>query len=114
MNKEILIELNIDQTFFPRVVKAKRLHNGLSHSDYAKQLHCTESQLRAAESGEAFLPEAVVEHFLNSHNFYNLTKLYLMASSQGIGVMKVKHTVGPRVFKQVKEVFTEMEYTVLE
>lgn len=114
MNKEILIELNIDQTFFPRVLEAKRLHNGLSHSDYAKQLHCTESQLRAAESGEAFLPEAVVERFLNSHNFYNLTKLCLMASSQGIGVRKVKYTIGSRVYKQVKELFAETEYTVLD
>lgn len=110
----IRIEFNIDQTFFPRVLKAKRLQTGLSQADYAKQLQCTESQLRAAESGEALLPEAVVEHFLNSHSFYNLTKLCLMASSQGIGLMKVKQTVGPRVYKQVKELFAETEYSALD
>lgn len=108
------IELNIDQTFFPRVLKSKRLQIGMSMHEFAKQLRCSEKELEQAENSEAHLSEEVVGRFLNDFKFYNLSKLYLMASSQGFGISKAKHIVGPRVFKQGQVLFLKEEFLVLD
>jgi transcriptional regulator with XRE-family HTH domain len=114
MTKHISIELNIDPTFFPRILKTKRIESGLSLQAFASQLGCSVKELEQAENSEACLSEEVVDRFLNDFKLYNLSKLYLMASSQGFGISKAKHVVGPRVFKQVQELFLKEEFVVLD
>lgn len=112
MAKRMNIELSFDKALFPRVLKAKRLEFGRSVSEFAELIQCSPEQLDEAEQGRANLLEKVVEQFLKHHAFYSLSKLCLMASSQGIGISKLKVNVGPKVFKQLQALFSEAELKV--